>query len=927
MAFGGGFGQSSSSLFGASQPSLFDGSNQTGIFGNAGLSAPAMSSSAFGGPIQNSNTLWGGQGGPSLQLPPQGTRAAKWQYSQLYDSSGSAEASKFHSISAMEPFKEFSVEEMRLHDYSRGDKGGEQPQGQQAAFGGSFGAPQSQGVFGSGFGGAQSSNAFGAGGAGVFGASSSAFGPSAGFGTSGGVGFSGSGFGANQSNLFGGATAPGFGQTGSSTFGAQQGSSFGAQSAPFGGVGFGASAAQSSAFGAAPQTSAFGGSVFGGASGGFGASNFSSSAFGAPSAAAPLFGSASATQPTGGSIFGGGASQQKPATSLFGATSSSSLGASGAFGGNFVGGAGAQSTPSQFGGPGLGAFWSTSGAAPGSSLFASSTSALGFGSTGTSLFGGGSASAGGFGASSGSLFGSSSGGSIFGGSQAGPGIGLAGGFGGASGGGFGLGSFGTNMNQQQQQQAQGPLQASLTVNPFGESKLFAGTAGNPALQQSGAGALVVNTATVAGHSQGRPVSVIVGSTPKPYRRTRNSEVLARQTVMRRRSPGQSWYAASPMRPWSEEGPVFNLGSVFQENAERSRFADAKGLEKYATPWGSQDRRSRISNMKRIVLEPLPDDPVLRHCSSAHHGARDAALSRPARPENLRDSGPLTPAVRSAVPNLPKPGRPAQERNFRSVSEGVGRGPKAVAKRISQGSGGEDRVALPGGHERLELDSAAKVEAEAEADAEAATVAGDLGSDDNEGDADQSGVVKEAPRQRNARYSDVYRSPVPGPGGTRSDVGGNDRRVRSVRQMLPKSRDEHVELKPSLQEMSHMTPEQLSGVEGLSIRKEGVGEITWLEPVDVRGLDFDDIVLIKPREISVYPRDEDMPAAGEGLNKPARVKLFGISKIDKLTKQVRTDASTAAKMVSKLKAHCEREGLQFLGYDIATGTWTFQASSF
>lgn len=49
-----------------------------------------------------------------------------------------------------------------------------------------------------------------------------------------------------------------------------------------------------------------------------------------------------------------------------------------------------------------------------------------------------------------------------------------------------------------------------------------------------------------------------------------------------------------------------------------------------------------------------------------------------------------------------------------------------------------------------------------------------------------------------------------------------------------------------------------------------------------GLDLDEIVSIRRREVAVYPDDETKPPVGVGLNKRAQVSLEGIWPLDKRT---------------------------------------------
>jgi hypothetical protein len=59
----------------------------------------------------------------------------------------------------------------------------------------------------------------------------------------------------------------------------------------------------------------------------------------------------------------------------------------------------------------------------------------------------------------------------------------------------------------------------------------------------------------------------------------------------------------------------------------------------------------------------------------------------------------------------------------------------------------------------------------------------------------------------------------------------------------------------------------------------VGSITWLQPVDVRGLALEGLVRIEQGEVAVY-RDGPAPPVGQGLNTAALVALHNVHRLDK-----------------------------------------------
>ena len=64
------------------------------------------------------------------------------------------------------------------------------------------------------------------------------------------------------------------------------------------------------------------------------------------------------------------------------------------------------------------------------------------------------------------------------------------------------------------------------------------------------------------------------------------------------------------------------------------------------------------------------------------------------------------------------------------------------------------------------------------------------------------------------------------------------------------------------------------------------------------------------------KGEPKPELGEGLNKPATVHLYNC--FGKFTPE---------RHAKKLVRMCEKQGLKFISYDLATGEWVFYASHF
>ena len=96
-------------------------------------------------------------------------------------------------------------------------------------------------------------------------------------------------------------------------------------------------------------------------------------------------------------------------------------------------------------------------------------------------------------------------------------------------------------------------------------------------------------------------------------------------------------------------------------------------------------------------------------------------------------------------------------------------------------------------------------------------------------------------------------------------------------LLPKLTKVGYECKPSLHSIYRMREKELKAVEGLCVWNEW-GEVKFLESVDLRRVDLDQLIDIERRSITVYPDDRLKPEAGRGLNVHIQLTFyrFGLS---------------------------------------------------
>lgn len=137
---------------------------------------------------------------------------------------------------------------------------------------------------------------------------------------------------------------------------------------------------------------------------------------------------------------------------------------------------------------------------------------------------------------------------------------------------------------------------------------------------------------------------------------------------------------------------------------------------------------------------------------------------------------------------------------------------------------------------------------------------------------------------------------------------------SVTSQCPKLTREKYYCKPSINDMKNMTASQLRSVRDFTVGKEGIGEISWQESVDVTGINLDNIVNITPGKVTVYP--DGSPPVGRGLNKPAKIVL----------KRIFYEGNPEV-MEQYLRKHNEDNDAEFIAYNPENGEWSFVVPHF
>ena len=149
-------------------------------------------------------------------------------------------------------------------------------------------------------------------------------------------------------------------------------------------------------------------------------------------------------------------------------------------------------------------------------------------------------------------------------------------------------------------------------------------------------------------------------------------------------------------------------------------------------------------------------------------------------------------------------------------------------------------------------------------------------------------------------------------------------------MLPILDREGYSLEPSMKQLAAMAmddPESLAYVANFTVRREGVGSVRWLDPVDIRNLNVDSIVTLANGSIDVYHDEATKPPVGHGLNRPALITMLNIFKTDAATGKPTRDPELVEKFSRRLKSTCAKQSARFISYDGDTGVWKFETDHF
>lgn len=119
------------------------------------------------------------------------------------------------------------------------------------------------------------------------------------------------------------------------------------------------------------------------------------------------------------------------------------------------------------------------------------------------------------------------------------------------------------------------------------------------------------------------------------------------------------------------------------------------------------------------------------------------------------------------------------------------------------------------------------------------------------------------------------------------------------------------------------------VPNFTIGRRGYGNVYFNEPIDVAGLNLDELVHFRHKEVIIYPDDENKPPVGTELNRKAQITLDQVWPHDKTLHEAIKDKERLDLMdyEGHLRRVCEKHDTRFIEYRPETGSWVFRVDHF
>ncbi|XP_051164466.1 nuclear pore complex protein Nup98-Nup96 [Leptopilina boulardi] len=135
--------------------------------------------------------------------------------------------------------------------------------------------------------------------------------------------------------------------------------------------------------------------------------------------------------------------------------------------------------------------------------------------------------------------------------------------------------------------------------------------------------------------------------------------------------------------------------------------------------------------------------------------------------------------------------------------------------------------------------------------------------------------------------------------------------------------------PPLDELDDYVCGESCLVPNFTVGRKGYGNVYFPESFDVYGLNLDEIVHFRHKEVIIYPDDEKKPPIGQGLNRKAQVTLDRVWPHDKTRHEPIVDPHRLQEMnyEGKLRRVSAKHDTRFLEYRPETGSWVFKVDHF
>ncbi|KAJ7996062.1 hypothetical protein DPEC_G00233180 [Dallia pectoralis] len=136
--------------------------------------------------------------------------------------------------------------------------------------------------------------------------------------------------------------------------------------------------------------------------------------------------------------------------------------------------------------------------------------------------------------------------------------------------------------------------------------------------------------------------------------------------------------------------------------------------------------------------------------------------------------------------------------------------------------------------------------------------------------------------------------------------------------------------PTMDDLARMVDENGECVvENFTVGRKGYGSVFFPGVVNLTGLNLDEIVHFRRKEVIIYTNDKNKPPEGEGLNRRAEVTLDGVWPNDKTScTQIKSpERLSEMNYEGRLENASRKQGARFLEYRPETGSWVFEVAHF